>query len=79
MAGGLTQQFLEERAMPSYQFKHCSRTFVVTLAIATEIDVHYSLGYREDALYLWRIFSDYAEEAKEMFGHRYEKLLDSYS
>jgi hypothetical protein len=58
---------------------HTSRTAIVTLAIATEIDVYCKLGYKDDALYLWRVFSDYVDEAKEMFEHRYEEQLSSYA
>jgi hypothetical protein len=58
---------------------HTSRTAIVTLAIATEIDVYLKLGYKDDALYLWRVFCDYVEEAKEMFENRYEERLASYT
>jgi hypothetical protein len=76
--GGQPEQFIEERILPQYHFIHFSRTAIVTLAIATEIDVHYKLNYRDDALYLWSTFGDYVAEGKEMFEHRYEKLLESY-
>ena len=78
MIGGQLEQFAEDRLLPQYHFMHFSRTAIVTLAIATEIDVHYKLSYRDDALYLWGVFGDYVVEAKEMFGHRYKKLLASY-
>lgn len=79
VVGGQPQQFVEDRIIHQYRFIHISRTAIVTLAIASEIDTYYKLGYKQDILYLWRIFGDYVEEAKEMFGHRYEKLFDSYA
>jgi hypothetical protein len=79
IVGGQPQQFVEDRIIQQYRFKHIVRTSIVTLAIATEIDVYLRLGYKDDSVYLWRIFSDYASEAKEMSEMRYEKLLDSYA
>jgi hypothetical protein len=79
LVGGQPQQFVEERIIQQYRFMHTSRTAIVTLAVATEVDVHLKLGYKDDALYLWRIFCDYVEEAKEMFEHRYEQRLGSYA
>jgi hypothetical protein len=78
MIGGQPEQFAEDRILPQYHFMHFSRTAIITLAIATEIDVHYKLNYRDDTLYLWGIFGDYVAEAKEMFEYRYKKLLESY-
>jgi hypothetical protein len=79
LVGGQPQQFVEERIIQQYRFMHTSRTAIVTLAIATEIDVYCKLGYKDDALYLWRVFNDYVDEAKEMFEHRYEERLSSYA
>lgn len=60
---------------PVYHFKHFSRTALVTLAIATEIDGHYRLGNHSQAAYVWNIFADYAPEARDMLDQRYEKLF----
>ena len=79
LVGGQEQQFVEERIIQQYRFMHTSRTAIVTLAIASEIDAYQKLGYKDDALYLWRIFADYVEEAKEMFEHRYVERLGSYT
>jgi hypothetical protein len=75
LVGGQPQQFVEERIIQQYRFMQTSRTAIVTLAIATEIDLYLKLGYTSDALYLCGVFSDYVEEAKEMFEHRYEERL----
>lgn len=60
---------------PQYHFKEFSRTAIVTLAIATEIDAHFKLGNESVAAYLWNIFVDYTPEAREMLRHRYHSLL----
>lgn len=78
LIGGQPQRIVEERIIQQYRFMHTSRTAVVTLAIATEIDAYLKLGYKDDALYLWRVFGDYVEEAKDMFEHRYAERLASY-
>jgi hypothetical protein len=76
--GGEAEKFVSDRILPQFHFLHFSRTAFVTLAIATEIDVHYKLGYKDDALYLWGAFSENVPEAKDMFQQRYEKLFGSY-
>ena len=68
----------EALVVPTVTFPNASGP-PVTLAIATEIDVYLKLGYKDDALYLWRVFCDYVEEAKEMFENRYEQRLASYT
>ena len=79
VVGGQKQQFVEDRIIQQYRFQHISRTAIITLAIATEIDVNLKLGYKESEQYLWNVFADYAIEAREMFEHRYQQLLDSYN
>ena len=60
---------------PQYHFQQFSRTAIVTLAIATEVDVHFGLGNDRAAAYLWNVFADYTAEAREMLQHRYNSLL----
>jgi hypothetical protein len=79
VVGGQPQQFVEDRIIHQYRFVHISRTAIVTLAIATEIDANLKLGYKDAELYLWGIFGDYVAEAREMFEHRYQQLLSSYN
>ncbi len=79
VVGGQPQQFVEDRIIHQYRFLHISRTAIVTLAIATEIDTNLKLGYKDSELYLWGVFGDYVAEAREIFEHRYQKLLDSYN
>jgi hypothetical protein len=62
-----------------YRFHQFSRTALVTLAIATEIDCYCNLGNREVISYLWALFSEHAAEGKEMYRARYEAKLSSRS
>jgi hypothetical protein len=57
---------------------HLSRTAFITLAIATEIDVLARLGNKDATAYLWKMFVEHSEEAKEIFRQRYGDLLQSY-
>jgi hypothetical protein len=74
VAGIIGKEAVEEvndRPMKVYHFQQISRTAISFLAIATEIDTHCRLGNCEAINYLWVIFSDYIEEAKEMWELRY--------
>jgi hypothetical protein len=75
IVGGQDEEWITGRTMRQYHFKHFSRTAIVTLAIATEIDCYCQLGNEKVAGYLWNIFGEYAAEAKEMLKQRYEKVL----
>jgi hypothetical protein len=75
LVGGQDEEFVNSRIIHQYRFKHFSRTAIVALAIATEINSYYNLGNNDAAAYLWNVFADYSAEAKEMLKHRYEKLL----
>jgi hypothetical protein len=62
---------VNDRPMKMYHFQQVTRTAISFLAIATEIDTPCRLGNREVIDYLWVIFGEYAEEAKEMWELRY--------
>lgn len=62
---------MEERTLQQYHFVHVSRTAIATLAIATEIDCYCKFGNGAAIDYLWTMFSEYADEAKEMWNLRY--------
>lgn len=79
IVGGQDEEWVKNRIIHQYHFRHFSRTAIVTLAIATEIDAHYRLGNAGTASYLWNLFAEYCAEAKEMVQHRYEKLLAAAS
>jgi len=73
--GGQDEEWVKNRIIHQYHFRHFSRTAIVSLAIATEIDAYLRLGNAATASYLWNIFAEYSAEAKEMIQHRYERLL----
>lgn len=75
LVGGQEEEWVKNRIILQYHFKHFSRTAIVTLAIATEIDSYCKLGNFDTAAYLWNIFAEYCAEAKEMLQHRYERML----
>jgi hypothetical protein len=73
--GGQDEEWVDSRIRVQYHFIHTSRTAIVTLAIAAEIDAYFKLGNAAAASYLWNVFAEYSTEAKEMIQHRYGKLL----
>jgi hypothetical protein len=79
LVGGQFQDDIENRQIHSYRYQQFSRTVIVTLAIATEVDVRLRLHNREALFQLWGIFGEYSAEAREMFEHRHQALLNSYS
>jgi hypothetical protein len=78
LVGGEFQDEIEKHQIHSYRYLQFSRTAIVTLAISTEADVRLQLHNRDALWQLWGIFGEYSAEAKEMFEHRYETLLNSY-
>jgi hypothetical protein len=71
LLGDAVQPQLQLRAMQSFHFQQVSRTAVMYLAIATEIDTYFSLGNHPDSDYLWIMFSEYVVEAQEIYDLRY--------
>jgi hypothetical protein len=74
LVGGQKQEMIENRAIQQYRYLHISRTAIVTLAIASEMDAYFGLNNAEQLKYIWNVFAEYSEEAKEMLEHRYESL-----
>lgn len=79
LVGGQSREIVEDRMIHQYRFHQFSRTILVTLAVATEIDCYCNLGNREAISYLWTLFSDYAAEGREMYEARYNVKLSSRS
>lgn len=77
LVGGQDQELVEGRAMPQYRYLHITRTVIVTLAIASEMDAYFRLRNEEKLKYIWNILTEHSEEAKEMWQHRYEHLWDT--
>ena len=75
LVGGQDEELVKNRIIHQYHFKHFSRTAIVTLAIATEIDAYCKLGNGSVLSYLWNIFAEYCAEAREMLQERYNRLF----
>ena len=50
-----------------FHFQQVSRTTLLFLAVATEIDTYCRFGNRETVDYLWAAFAGYAPEAEKMW------------
>ena len=79
LVGGQNQEMVEGRAMQQYRYLHISRTMIVTLAIASEMDSYFRLRNEDRLKYIWNVLTNNSEEAREMWEHRYERLWDKKS
>lgn len=75
IVGGEDAEIVNSRIIQQYRYIHLSRTALVALAIATEIDAFCKLGNSGAADYLWNIFAEYSAEAKEMVEYRYGAIF----
>jgi hypothetical protein len=66
---------IESRAALQYHARHLSRTLMIVLAIATEIDAQFALNNHAAASYIWRILIEHSPEAKDMYAERYKSML----
>ena len=73
---GENRKLAERDEYHSYRFHQFSRTILIVLAVATEIDSHFKLGCENDASYLWGIIQGYVIEGKNMYDQRYDALLN---
>ena len=73
LVGGQAQEQVDNRTIHQYRYQQISRTAIIALAIATEINRHCNLGNDERVYYLWTVFAEHSSEAKEMFEARYKK------
>lgn len=60
------------QAMESFRFQQLSRTTIIYLAVATEMDTYLKLGNQGPIDYLWVILSEFVDEAREMYEIRYQ-------
>ncbi len=70
IVGGQRQEEIENRAVLQYHFLQISRTAIITLAIATEIDSYFKLGNSERILMLWHVFGEYVALLREVTTSR---------
>lgn len=64
-----------KRAMQSLHFQQLSRTAILFLAVATEIDTYLKLRNHPSIDYLWVIFSEYVVESREMYEFQYRNRV----
>lgn len=76
LIGGEDQQFAEGRILQQFRYQHVSRTAIVTLAIASEINRFFVLGNESAINYLWVMFAEHSAEAKEVLELRYKPTTD---
>jgi hypothetical protein len=69
------QRLIEERTIKQYTYVHFTRTMIVVLAIATEIDAYRNFANREAIERLWGLLSGFVAEAKDVYQQRYEAML----
>jgi hypothetical protein len=72
LVGGQAQQQVDNRTIHQYRYQQISRSVIITLAIATEINKYCNLGNEEKANFLWTVLAEYSAEAKEMYEARYD-------
>ncbi len=75
LVGGQSQEMAEEYMIHQYRFHQFSRTALVVLAIATEVNGYCNLGNDERIAYLWKLFVGHVPEGKDMFKARYEAIV----
>jgi hypothetical protein len=64
-----------DRNLNLFTFRHFSRALATVLGIASEIENFSKLGSRQALVSLWVTLGGYAEEAKDMYTHRYQAML----
>ncbi|MFY9911043.1 MAG: hypothetical protein WCF22_12965 [Candidatus Sulfotelmatobacter sp.] len=74
LVGGQSQEVVENYMIHQYRFHQFSRTGLVVLAIATEINQYCHLGNDGQVAYLWKMFVEHVPEGKDMFKARYERM-----
>jgi hypothetical protein len=64
-----------EATLRKYRNFQVATTVVLALAIATEIEVHFGYGLRQDCIFAWTVANKMFVIAEEMFRKRYRELL----
>ncbi|HKM67326.1 MAG TPA: hypothetical protein VJX70_09190 [Candidatus Acidoferrum sp.] len=64
-----------KRTVLQYHAKHFSRTVMLVLAIATELDAQFKLDNHTAIAYIWRILVEHAPDANDMYENRYKAML----
>lgn len=75
------QRHVDDQLIHQYRYQHFSRTVILLLAIATEIDNYFLLNNKSQLLNIWMMLIKQTEipsvdsEAKEMYDLRYKNML----
>lgn len=70
------QESLEEGYLPRIKHIQVGKTFMLVLALLSEIQVYFTFGLRDKLSYLWTILGSYSPETKEVYDKRYQRLLN---
>jgi hypothetical protein len=71
------EYYKNRREYQSFRFLHFSRTTLMLLAIATELNARFTLRCNEAVDYLWTIIREFVPKGKDMYDERYAVLLSS--
>jgi hypothetical protein len=64
-----------EAGVRKYKLFQLGQIVALSLAVASEIEVHFDFGLRQEALFVWGVASSGFEIVNEMYGKRYRELL----
>lgn len=64
-----------KNSFDSYKMEMIWTTLTLLLSIVSEIDAHFHYGLKDRAKFLWVIFEQHSDLAKEFYERRYQNLL----
>lgn len=67
---------IEGRMLQQFKYRHFSRTFILVLAIMSEIDSFCHLNGGEALRRVWALLGGYSEEADDVYKQRYQEMLE---
>ena len=59
-----------------YRYYQIGQTVTLVLAMATEIEMHFNFGLRQDALFVWNVAAPVMAVTNEVYQKRYKTLLE---
>jgi hypothetical protein len=64
-----------EALLRKNRYAHVGQTVGLVLSLASEIEVHFNFGLRQDVLFVWGVAAPYIVVVEEMYRKRYRELL----
>jgi hypothetical protein len=64
-----------EEKLKRYRYAQIGQALTLVLALASEIEVHFEFGLKEQALYVWNLAAPVIFVADEVYRKRYRELL----